>query len=92
MGFDFIVIVPLLLSCCGFSFVFGHGVSFLVGSSDGGAWWAAGYGVTQSRTRLKRLSSSSSISVLLLMVVQQIVVILVFSQDEMNTCPSTLPS
>ena len=25
-----------------------------------GAWWAAIYGVTQSRTRLKRLSSSSS--------------------------------
>ena len=28
---------------------------------DGGAWWAAVYGVTQSRTRLKCLSSSSSI-------------------------------
>ena len=27
---------------------------------DGRAWWAAVYGVTQSRTRLKRLSSSSS--------------------------------
>ena len=27
---------------------------------DGGAWWAAVYGVTQSRTRLKRLGSSSS--------------------------------
>ena len=27
---------------------------------DGGAWWAAVYGVTQSQTRLKRLSSSSS--------------------------------
>ena len=26
----------------------------------GGAWWAAIYGVAQSRTRLKRLSSSSS--------------------------------
>ena len=26
----------------------------------GGAWWAAVYGVTQSRTRLKQLSSSSS--------------------------------
>ena len=24
MGFDFIVIAPLLLSCCSFSFVFGH--------------------------------------------------------------------
>ena len=29
---------------------------------DGGAWCAAVYGVTQSRTRLKRLSSSSSSS------------------------------
>ena len=28
--------------------------------TDGGAWWAAVYGVAQSRTRLKRLSSSSS--------------------------------
>ena len=27
---------------------------------DGGAWWAAVYGLAQSRTRLKRLSSSSS--------------------------------
>ena len=29
---------------------------------DGGAWWAAVYEVTQSQTRLKRLSSSSSSS------------------------------
>ena len=28
---------------------------------DGGAWWAAVYGVAQSRTRLKRLSSSSKL-------------------------------
>ena len=27
---------------------------------DGGAWWAAVYGVAQSRTRLKRLSSRST--------------------------------
>ena len=27
---------------------------------DGGAWWAAVYGVAQKRTRLKQLSSSSS--------------------------------
>ena len=26
---------------------------------DGGAWWAAVYGVAQSQTRLRRLSSSS---------------------------------
>ena len=31
---------------------------------DGGAWWAAIYGVAQSRTRLKRLSSSSSSSLM----------------------------
>ena len=29
---------------------------------DGGAWWAAVYGVTQRWTQLKRLSSSSSSS------------------------------
>ena len=34
--------------------------SCLENPRDGGAWWAADYGVTQSRTRLKRLSSSSS--------------------------------
>ena len=33
MGFDFTVIVPLLPSHCGFSFVFGCGVSFLVSYS-----------------------------------------------------------
>ena len=32
--------------------------SCLENPRDGGAWWAAIYGVTQSRTRLKRLSSS----------------------------------
>ena len=31
----------------------------------GGAWWAAVCGVTQSRTRLKQLSSSSSSSVII---------------------------
>ena len=34
--------------------------SCLENPRDGGAWWAVVYGVTQSRTRLKRLSSSSS--------------------------------
>ena len=33
MGFDFIVIALLLPSNCGFSFVFGCGVAFLVSSS-----------------------------------------------------------
>ena len=34
--------------------------SCLENPKDGGAWWAAVYGVAQSWTRLKRLSSSSS--------------------------------
>ena len=34
--------------------------SCLENPRDGGAWWAAIYGVSQSRTRLKWLSSSSS--------------------------------
>ena len=41
----------------------GHGnplqYSCLENARDGGAWWAAIYGVAQSRTRLKQLSSSS---------------------------------
>ena len=51
-----------LLSCIGD----GNGnplqCSCLENPRDGGAWWAAVYGVTQSRTHLKRLSSSSSSS------------------------------
>ena len=35
-------------------------VFLLENPRDGGAWWAAVYGVAQSRTQLKRLSSSSS--------------------------------
>ena len=48
------------LSCIGE----GNGIplqcSCLENPRDGGAWWAAIYGVAQSRTRLKWLSSSSS--------------------------------
>ena len=40
-----------------------HSCSCLENPRDGGAWWAAVYGVAQSRTRLKWLSSSSSIIV-----------------------------
>ena len=36
--------------------------SCLENPRDGGAWWAAVYGVAQNWTRLKRLSSSSSSS------------------------------
>ena len=38
--------------------------SCLENPGNRGAWWASVYGVAQSRTRLKRLSSSSSIIVL----------------------------
>ena len=38
--------------------------SSLENPRDGGAWWASVYGIAQSRTRLKRLSSSSSSSIL----------------------------
>ena len=43
------------LSCAGE----GTGNPLLKNPRDRGAWWAAVYGVAQSRTRLKRLSSSS---------------------------------
>ena len=50
----------LSLSCIGG----GHGNplqrSCLENPSDGGAWWAAVYGVAQSRTRLKRLSTAAA--------------------------------
>ena len=45
--------------------------SCLENPRDSGAWWAAVYGVAQSRTRLKRLSSSSSKSSLLTNTAQQ---------------------
>ena len=52
--------LPFSLSCIGE----GNGnplqCSCLENPRDGGACWAAVYGVTQNRTRLKRLSSSSS--------------------------------
>ena len=40
--------------------------SCLENPRDRGTWWAAVYGVAQSRTRLKRVSSSSSSSINLL--------------------------
>ena len=42
--------------------------SCLENPMDGGAWWAAVYGVAQSRTRLKRLSSSISNAVLVFLI------------------------
>jgi len=49
-----------LHSCIGEGNVNPLHCSCLENPRDGGAWWAAVYGVAQSRTRLKRLSSSSS--------------------------------
>ena len=60
VGHDWVTL--LSLSCIGE----GNGnplqCSCLVNPWDGGAWWAAVYGVAQSQTRLKQLSSSSSSS------------------------------
>ena len=62
VGHDWATSLSLSLSCIGE----GNGnplqCSCLESPRDGGAWWAAVYGVAQSRTRLKRLSNSSSSS------------------------------
>ena len=50
------------LSCIGEGYGNPLQCSCLENPRDGGAWWAAVYGVAQSWTRLKRLSSSSSCS------------------------------
>ena len=43
---------------CAYSYLFDQfDFICLENPRDGGAWWAAIYGVAQSRTRLKRLSS-----------------------------------
>ena len=56
--FSFTLTFHFSLSCIGE----GNGnplqCSYLENPRDGGAWWAAVYGVAQSRTRLKQLSSS----------------------------------
>ena len=61
VGHDWAIHLHFSLSCIGE----GNGnplqCSCLENLRDWGAWWAAVYGVTQSRTRLKWLSSSSRI-------------------------------
>ena len=47
--------------------------SCLENPRDGGAWWAAVYGVAQSWTRLKQLSSRISSNVHVLMLFSQII-------------------
>ena len=60
-----VCLVPLFLYLVIYIFGEGNGTplqySCLENPGDGGAWWAAVYGVAQSQTRLKRLSSSSHI-------------------------------
>ena len=52
--------IPIVVCISGLSFLLLSKCSCLENPRDGGAWWASIYGVTQSRTRLKQLSSSSS--------------------------------
>ena len=54
---------PFSLSCTGEGNDNPLQCSCLENPRDRGAYWAAVYGVAQSRTRLKRLSSSSSSSI-----------------------------
>ena len=56
--------------------------SCLENPRDGGAWWAAIYGVAQSRTRLKRLSSSRLTGVRLYLIEVLICVSLMISNAE----------
>ena len=64
-----ILMFHLLFDHFQFALIYGEGngnplqYSCLENPRDGGTWWAAVYGVTQSQTQLKRLSSSSSSSV-----------------------------
>ena len=59
--------------------------SCLENPRDGGACWASVYGVTQSRTRLKRLSSSSSSLFWSLCLNEQVICI------EQSLCANHLP-
>ena len=52
--------------------------SCLENPKDGGAWWAAVYGVAQSQTQLKRLSSSSGRKIVMMT--------LYASQQERHRC------
>ena len=59
---DWVTSLSLFLSCIGEGSGNPLQCSCLENPRDGGTWWAAIYGVAQSRTWLKRLSSSSSTS------------------------------
>ena len=80
-------------------FVLGEGngnplqCSCLENPRDGGVWWAAVYGVAQSQTRLKRLSSSSSsmVFVLLGVFIFNPVLVVLFSCCPLNYHMYTTP-
>ena len=60
--------------------------SCLENPRDGRAWWAAVYGVAQSQTRLKRLSSSSrSIIVLTVLIISFIFIIIYYTCSHNHT-------
>ena len=75
---DWVTSLSFFISCIGE----GNGnpvqCSCLENPRDGGAWWAAIYGVAQSRTRLKWLSSSIITSKCILMVLLLFIICLVF--------------
>ena len=60
VGHDWVTSLYFSLSCIGEGKGNPLQYSCLENPRDGGAWWSAVYGVAQSRTRLKWLSSSSS--------------------------------
>ena len=61
VGHDWATSLSLSLSCIGERNSNPFQCSCLENPRDGGAWWAAVYGVVQSRTRLKWLSSREKI-------------------------------
>jgi len=56
---------------------------------DGGAWWAAVYGVTQSRTRLKWLSSRSSLRCKARLFISDLSPFLIWAFSIINFLPRT---
>ena len=67
-----------------------HQYSCLENPMDGGAWWAAVSGVTQSQTRLKWLSSSSSILLSIAVVVQLLSHVWLFVTPWTAACQASL--
>ena len=82
VGHDWETSLSLSLSCTGE----GNGnplqCSCLENPKGGGAWWAAVYGVAQSRTWLKQLSSSSSNSIYICVCLKQLRITLSFWWDD----------